>query len=129
MWKTLGLILFAAIPAHAIYSQIPCPVSLTSATTEQDSIKLQFRNKGKLPIEELSLSCTPPANSKSRGTICHNETGIFYPGMEYWVEIAYPGANRHSTLIAVNEVHLTGGAYWNKRSSDSCRTLRASRKK
>jgi hypothetical protein len=59
---------------------------LTSANVEQDRIKLEFMNKGKLPIEQLSLSCAP-TNNKSRSTICLNETGIFYPGTEYWIDI------------------------------------------
>ena len=124
MWKTLVLGIFAVVPAHDTYSQVPCPVSLTSANAEQDNIKLQFRNKGKIPIEQLSLSCTPSANNKYGSATCHNETGIFYPGNEYWIEIAYPGANRRSAVIAVKEVRMTGGAFWNTRSSDSCRTLR-----
>jgi hypothetical protein len=115
MWKTLALVILAAVPAHNMYSQVPCPVSLTSANAERDSIKLEFMNKGKLPIEQLSLSCTPSANNKSRSAICHNETGIFYPGTEYWIEIAYPGANRHSAVIAVKEVRLAGGVFWNTR--------------
>jgi hypothetical protein len=44
-------------------------------------------NKGKLPIEQLSHSCAPPTNNKSRSTICLNEAGIFYPGTEYWIDI------------------------------------------
>lgn len=129
MWKALALVLFAVVPVYGMYGQIPCPVSLTSANAEQDIIKLEFRNIGKVPIEQLSLSCTPPANNKSRSAICHNETGIFYPGMVYWIEIAYPGANRHSTVIAVKEVHLAGGESWTTRSPNSCRTVRVARKK
>jgi hypothetical protein len=127
MWKTLALAMLAGVSAHNMYSQVPCPVSLTNANVEQDSIKLEFMNKGKLPIEQLSLSCAPSAKNKSRSAICHNETGIFYPGMEYWIEIVYPGANLHSTVISVKDVRLAGGVIWNARSSDSCRTLRVSR--
>jgi hypothetical protein len=129
MWKTLALVLFTVMPAHDMHSQVPCPVSLTSANAEQGSIKLEFMNKGKVPIEQLSLACTPSANGKPRGAICHTETGIFYPGTEYWIEIAYPDANRHSTVIAVKEVRLAAGVSWNTGSSDPCRTLRVSRKK
>jgi hypothetical protein len=129
MWKTLILGICALVPAHDTYSQVPCPVSLTSANAEQDKIKLEFRNKGKIPIEQLSLSCTPSANNKSGSAICHNEIGIFYPGNEYWIEIAYPDANRRSAVIAVKEVRMTGGAFWNTRSSDSCRILRVPRKR
>jgi hypothetical protein len=123
------LVIFAVVPVHDTHGQVPCPVSLTSANAEQDNIKLEFMNKGKVPIEQLSLACTPPANNKPRSAICHRETGIFYPGTEYWIEIAYPGANRHNTVIAVKEVHLAGGVSWNTQSSDSCRTLRGSTKK
>ncbi|WP_158822641.1 hypothetical protein [Granulicella sp. S156] len=124
MWKTLVLAIFAIVPTPDMYSQVPCPVSLTSATAQQGRIKLEFRNKGKIPIEQLSLSCTPSANHKSGSAICHHETGIFYPGDESWIEIAYPGANRRSVVLAVKEVYMAGGAFWNTRSSDSCRTLR-----
>jgi hypothetical protein len=129
MWKALILGICALVPAHDTYSQVPCPVSLTSANAEQDKIKLEFRNKGKIPIEQLSLSCTPSANNKSGSAICHNEIGIFYPGNEYWIEIAYPDANRRSAVIAVKEVRMTGGAFWNTRSSDPCRILRVPRKR
>jgi hypothetical protein len=129
MWKILALVILAVVPNHDIYSEVPCPVSLTSANVEQDRIKLEFMNKGKVPIEQLSLSCAPPANNKSRSTVCHNEAGIFYPGTEYWIDIPYPGANRHRTVISVKEVRLAGGVFWNTRSSDSCRTLRVSGKK
>ena len=124
MWKTLVLGIFAVVPTHNIYGQVPCPVSLTSASVGHDSIKLEFRNKGKIPIEQLSLSCALSANSKSGSETCHHETGIFYPGGEYWIEIPYQGANRHSVLISVKEVRMAGGEVWNTRSSDSCRTLR-----
>ena len=124
MWKTPALVILAVVLAQAMYSEVPCPVSLTSAHVEPDSIKVEFRNKGKVPLDQVIFSCRPSAQSKTRSAICHTETGIFYPGMEYWIDIAYPDAGRHSTVIAVNEVRLAGGEFWNTRSSDSCRTLR-----
>jgi hypothetical protein len=126
--KTLTVVMFLVLPGYGMYGQVPCPVSLTSAKAEPDRIKVEFRNKGKIPIEQLSLSCTPSANNKSRSPICHTETGIFYPGNEYWIEIAYPGADRHGPVIAVNEVRLAGGAFWNTHSTDPCRILRVPRK-
>jgi hypothetical protein len=126
--RILALVTFVGVPVRDIYGQVPCPVSLTSADADQASIKLEFMNKGKVPIEQLRLSCTPPANNKSRSAICHTETGIFYPGIQYWIEITYPGANRHSTVIEAKEVRMAGGVFWNTRSSDSCRTLKVSRR-
>ena len=96
MWKTLALVVLAIVAAQDVDSQVPCPVSLTSADAEQDRIQLEFMNKGKLPIEQIGLSCMPSVTGKPRRAICHHETGIFYPGTESWIQIAYPGANRHN---------------------------------
>jgi hypothetical protein len=129
MWKKLALVILTIVAAQDVDSQVPCPVSLTSANAEQDRIQLEFMNTGKLPIEQIGLSCMPPVNGKARGAICHNERGIFYPGTESWIEIAYPGANRHNIVISVTEVRLAGGVYWHTEPSDSCRTLTVPRKR
>ena len=129
MWKAAALATLMIATAQQTYGQISCPVSLTSGYTDQDSIKLSFRNKGKVPIEQLSLSCMPPADHKLPNAICHTESGIFYPGTESWIDLSYPGANRHEIVISVKTVRVAGGVIWTSRSSDSCRALRVTRKK
>jgi hypothetical protein len=129
MWKAVALATLMIVTARQTHGQIPCPISLTSGYTDQDSIKLSFRNKGKLPIEQLSLSCTPPADHKVPNAICHAESGIFYPGTENWINLSYPGANRREIVISVKTVRAAGGVIWTSRSSDSCRALRVTRKK
>ncbi len=129
MWKPLGLILVAALVAQSSNGQVPCPVSLTSAVAGAESIELKFRNKGKLPIEQLSLICAPPSNHQSRTTLCQNVSGIFYPGMQYSADIPYAGANRHHVLISVRTVHLAGGVSWNTHSLNPCKSVRAARAK
>jgi hypothetical protein len=125
---TLALILFMASASCESYGQVSCPVSLTSAKAGADSIRLEFVNKAKVPIEELSLSCTPPPKNASSGAICHSDTGIFYPGNSYELEITYSGANRHKTVIAVQDVRLAQGISWSRRTSAPCKSLTVSRK-
>ncbi len=125
MWKTLGLVVVVVAVAVRGYSQVPCPVSITMARIEPESIQLQFRNKGKLPIEQLSLACTPPATGKARTALCQSVNGIFYPGMEYDAEIPYAGAARHTTVVSVMAVQMAGGLSWNTHSVSPCRSVRA----
>ncbi len=129
MWKTLALITVVVGAAVRGYGQVPCPVSFTAARAGAEGIQLQFRNKGKLPIEQLSLSCTPPATGKARTALCQSVNGIFYPGMEYDAEIPYVGANRKSTVIAVMAVRMAGGMSWNSHSANPCRSVRTSKVK
>jgi hypothetical protein len=129
MRKTLALLIFAIAAAQAGNSQSICPVSLTSATAGQDRIQLEFRNVSKLPIEEIGLSCNPPVAGKTRGAICHDESGIFYPGTESWVQIDYPAANRHNIVLSITQVRLAGRVYWHTKPTNSCKALIVSRKK
>jgi hypothetical protein len=129
MRKTFALLILAIVAAQNGNSQVTCPVSLTSATAEPDRIQLEFRNVSKLPVEEIGLSCMPSQPGKPRGAICHDESGIFYPGTESWIQIDYPGANRHNIVISVTQVRLAGRVYWHTKSTNSCRALIVSRKK
>jgi hypothetical protein len=97
---------------------------LVSGTPGQDTITLSFRNKGKLPIETLSLSCKP---SLDHGTsTCHTESGVFFPGMQYSINMAYPKADKRQVVISVKEAVMNSGARWDSHSSDKCRPLKVS---
>ena len=118
---------FAALATCAIcpaLAQIPCPVMLVSGRLRQDRVEVTFRNQGKLPLEELSFSCSP-APREPRGLTCHTETGVFYPGLQYSIDFPYPGANKARVLITVKEALQSSGAIWNSRSSSTeCHPLR-----
>jgi hypothetical protein len=130
MWKAIALAALIVIPLQQSQAQTPCPIRLISGDADQDSVKLSFMNKGKLPIQQLSLSCTPrPMNQKTRDAICHTESGLFYPGMEYSIDFPYPAATRHTIAISLKTARLAGGVIWTSRPSQSCRTLRIPRKK
>ena len=126
--KVLVVILLLIASCCSAYAQMPCPVALVSATAEKDSIQLEFRNKGKVPIEQLTLACSPAANNKISNGICHVETGIFYPSTASWIKIDYPGASRQAIEISVKRLRLAGGTLWQPGSSRSCKTLRLPRK-
>jgi hypothetical protein len=111
------------------YAQVTCPARLTDGVAGPDSIKLSFMNKGKIAIRQLILSCSPPLNQKTPGGVCHTEGGIFYPGTEYFMDIPYPGANRHPVVISLKAAVLVGGVIWNSTPAEACRTLRVLKKK
>jgi hypothetical protein len=122
----LSLFILASHP-H-LYGQGPCPISLVTATAEKDTIQLKFRNKGKVPIEQLSLTCSPSGNNKSPNGICHVETGIFYPGSVAWIKIDYPGASHQAIEISVARLRLQGGTLWQAGTSNTCKSLKLPRK-
>jgi hypothetical protein len=108
------------------FSQIPCPVALVSAKADHDSIQLEFRNKGRVPIEQLSLACSPPAHNALPNGACHVETGIFYPGTMSWIKLDYPAADRHPIEITVARLRLAGGTLWQP-GTHACKPLKLPR--
>ncbi|HEY2040359.1 MAG TPA: hypothetical protein VGG95_11875 [Edaphobacter sp.] len=105
-------------------AQIPCPVMLVDGKSSQDTIILSFRNKGKLPIQQLSLTCAPSPYQKGADSTCHIENGVFFPGMTYSINVGYPHANKHQIVISVKAAVTNTGARWTPASPDKCRSLR-----
>jgi hypothetical protein len=68
------------LAAQSMHPSIPCPVLLVSGHVGRDSIELSFMNRGKMPIQQLSLDCSPAMAGTARDAICHTESGLFYPG-------------------------------------------------
>ncbi len=129
MWKAVVLAALIAIPARQSLAEIPCPITLISGDADQDSIRLSFMNKGKVPVQQLNLSCTPPKDQTARGAACHTESGLFYPGMEYSLDFPYPGVAGRAIVISLRTARLAGGVVWTATPSQSCRALRILRKK
>lgn len=127
MSKALSLTLILLFMAATSYAQVPCPVMLVSGSSGQDIVTLSFRNKGKLPIEQLRLACKS-SMGRSANAACATETGVFYPGMQYSMHIAYPNLGGRPVTVSVIEVVMGGGAHWDIQSADKCRSLRISKK-
>ncbi|WP_158787025.1 hypothetical protein [Granulicella sp. L46] len=124
----LVLALFILASHPRLYAQGLCPVSLVTATAEKDTIQLKFRNKVKVPIEQISLTCSPSGTNKFPNGICHVETGFFYPGSVSWINIDYLGASHQAIEIAVARLRLQGGVLWQAGTSHTCKSLKLPRK-
>lgn len=125
--RTLPHLMLLALPMPLL-AQIPCPVMLTEGSLGHDTVMVSFRNSGKLPIQQLSLQCKPAPYHQSSLSACHVEKGVFYPGMQYSLQIAYPNASARPVTINVREAELSSGARWDQLSTNRCRPLRISRK-
>jgi hypothetical protein len=128
---TAAMMMAAALqlPAQEMHPSIPCPVMLVSGHVSRDSIELSFRNEGKMPIQQVSLGCTPPMKGQARDAICHKESGLFYPRTQYTMEFGYTGAGRGAVTISVKGARLGDGELWMARSARTCRPLRIVRSK
>jgi len=125
---TLLSVLAVPLASSAASAQVPCPVALIDAKADHDSIQLEFRNKGRVPIEQLSLACSPPAPDTLPHAACHVESGIFYPNTVAWIKIDYPAADRHSLEISVARLRLGGGTLWQPGPSHTCKPLKLAHK-
>lgn len=103
--------------------QIPCPVMLVGGHVRGTSIELSFRNEGKVPIQQVSLGCSPPMKGQARDAICHTESGLFYPRTPYTMEFGYTGARRGAVTLSVKGARLGTGEFWMARSARACRSL------
>ncbi|HEY6447088.1 MAG TPA: hypothetical protein VIY53_11550 [Acidobacteriaceae bacterium] len=129
---TLMMAMMAAalqLGAQPMHPSIPCPVLLVSGHVGRDSIELSFMNKGKVPIQQVSLGCSPAMAGKARDSICHTESGLFYPGQKYTMEFGYTGGMRGAVTLSVKGARLGNGELWMARSARACRPLRVLRRK
>jgi hypothetical protein len=115
--------------AQSMHPPIPCPVMLVSGHVRGNSIELSFRNEGKVPIQQVSLGCSPPMKGQARDAICHTESGLFYPRTPYTMEFGYTGAGRGAVTISVKGARLGTGELWMARSARACRPLVVLRRK
>ncbi|MES2393600.1 MAG: hypothetical protein V4555_18325 [Acidobacteriota bacterium] len=126
MWgpaATCFLLAWMPVRAQEGRVQIPCPVMLVSGHVRGTSIELSFRNEGKVPIQQVSLGCSPPMKGRARDAICHTESGLFYPRTPYTMEFGYTGARRGAVTLSVKSARLGTGELWMARSARTCRPL------
>jgi hypothetical protein len=132
------------LAAQPMHPSIPCPVLLVSGHAGRDSIELSFMNKGKMPIQQLSLGCSPAMAGRARDSICHTESGLFYPGQKYTIQFSYTGVSytgafgytgagralpRGAVTLSVKGARLGNGELWMARSARACRPLKVLRRK
>ncbi len=120
------MITMSLTPSHAA---IPCPVSFLSGMTDANGISLSFRNKGKLPIQQVEITCAVGGVYKHDRSICHEETGLFFPGNSYDLTFLYPRVGDRSVQIALRAARLSDGSVWHSTRDQQCRPLKISQHK
>jgi hypothetical protein len=118
------LALTTAVLTPGVNAQAPCPVALLSAKPVKDGLQVDFRNNGKVPLEQLSLGCLPSGANRFPNGICHVETGIFYPSTVSTIKIDYVGAGQRPIEISVASLRLNGGTLWEPNAGNRCKNLR-----
>ncbi len=108
-----------------------CPIILVSGVNDQGSLTVSFRNAGKLPIQQIELNCTRlrEQGQRSRGSVCHVETGLFFPGTEYEMKYTYPGGIPRVVLVSLRSVTLSDGYVWKPARGQTCQPLKIRRGK
>lgn len=125
----LLLIALVAAGVRPFYAQSTCPVMLFDGASGRDSITLSFMNKGKIPIQQLVLSCKPSPKTQAKGAACHTEDGLFYPGTPYSIKIPYPDASHHPVTLTLKTAFLAGGVVWKSTPGQACRPLTVLKKR
>jgi hypothetical protein len=124
LWTTLLLFSVTAFGALQAQAAIACPVILVNGHANQDGVDLTFINRGKLPLDDLELSCTSFTAQTTRRSACHAETGIFYPGTTYTVQFSLPQKDTRSILVSLKSARLSDGDTWTSSHDQSCRSLK-----
>ncbi len=107
---------------------VACPVSLVDGKAGEDNIVLSFRNKGKLPIQQLEFDCTPSRGPRAHRPTCDQETGLFFPGTTYTSSFTYPN-RAGSILVSLEAARLSDGSFWISKRDQRCPPLRINRKR
>jgi hypothetical protein len=127
-WKSILTVCLLGSSVCQSWAAIACPVSLLEGKADQDGIVLSFRNKGKLPIQELEFSCTPTSGATAHRLTCHTETGLFFPGTDYTSSFAY-SSRAGFTQVSLRTARLSDGSSWIFNRDQRCHPLRIDRKR
>jgi len=109
--------------AHA---EIACPVMMFNGKSEQGDIRLTFMNTAKVPIRQIEFYCTPISGHPARRSVCHVETGIFYPGTPYPIQFSYATKDARTILVSLRSAQLSEGYLWTSTHDQACRSLKIS---
>jgi hypothetical protein len=112
-------------PSHA---GIACPVMLYGGKIDQGTVSVSFMNRGKAPIRELELYCTPLQGAKPKRSDCHTEAGLFFPGTPYTMSFAYPGKSPRTMSLSMKTALLRDGSRWTSIHDQPCKSLKVTNK-
>jgi hypothetical protein len=117
-------ICIALVSVQPSQAGIACPIMLYGGKVDQGTVSVSFMNRGKAPIRELELSCTPLQGQKAKRSDCHTEDGVFFPGTPYSISFAYPGKTPRSMSLSLKIALLSDGVRWTSIHDQPCKSLK-----
>jgi hypothetical protein len=119
----LGVCL-ALVSVRPLQAGIACPLMLYGGEIDQGTVSVSFMNRGKAPIRELGLSCTPLQGQKAKRSDCHTEDGVFFPGTSYTISFSYPGKAPRTMSLSLKTAFLSDGVRWTSIHDQPCKSLK-----
>jgi hypothetical protein len=117
-------ICIALVSVQPSQAGIACPVMLYGGKIDQGTVSVSFMNRGKAPIRELELSCTPLQGQKAKRSDCHTEDGVFFPGTPYSISFSYPGKTPRSMSLSLKTALLSDRVRWTSIHDQPCKSLK-----
>jgi hypothetical protein len=126
IWKRARICIacLLALSIQQSWAGRACPITLTDGSVNQDGITLTFRNKGKLPIQQVEFDCTAVKGQKAHRSTCHEDAGLFFPGNSYDMTFAYPTKGVASVLLSLSTARLSDGSSWISKRDQACHALK-----
>jgi hypothetical protein len=122
-WALLGVCI-ALVSVQPSQAGIACPVMLYGGKIDQGTVSVSFMNRGKAPIRELGLSCTPLQGQNAKRSDCHTEDGVFFPGTPYTISFNYPGKTPRTMSLSLKTAFLSDGVRWTSIHDQPCKSLK-----
>ena len=122
----LALIECAASPLRrTVTVEVPTTVCVLSRyATDPGTVSVSFMNRGKVPMSQLELYCTPLQGPKGKRSDCHTEAGLFFPGTSYTMSFAYPGKSPRAMSLSLKTALLRDGVRWTSIHDQPCKSLK-----
>ena len=114
----------ALVSVQPSQAGIACPVMLYGGKIDPGTVSVSFMNRGKAPIRELELSCTPLQGQKAKRSDCHTEDGVFFPGTPYSISFSYPGMTPRSMSLSLKTALLSDRVRWTSIHDQPCKSLK-----
>jgi len=121
--KSLTAVCLLSLLAQQARAEIACPLMMFDGKSEQDDLGLTFMNKAKVPIRQIEFYCTSLNGQSARRSVCHTETGIFYPGTPYPIRFSNATKGARTILVSLRLVQFSEGFMWTSTHDQACRSL------
>ena len=122
--RTLIGVCIALVSVQLSWAGIACPVMLYGGKIDPGTVSVSFMNRGKVPMSQLELYCTPLQGSKPKRSDCHTEAGLFFPGTSYTMSFAYPGKSPRAVSLSLKTAFLRDGVIWTSIHDQPCKSLK-----